>query len=174
MENGYTVHSFDAPSHGFSSKGSTSLFDFSALVETFIKKHDIKLVVSHSFGGVATTHALFHNPDLHIYKYVLITTPDRFTERINDVSELIGINDNIKKRVADRLKKENGVGVETLNVSDYVKAINVKKALIIHDKDDRVIPIIRAKNVHKSWSISEFMEIEGTGHSRILRTKEVR
>ncbi|WP_299215835.1 alpha/beta hydrolase [uncultured Aquimarina sp.] len=173
LENGYTVHSFDGPSHGFSSKGRTSLFEFSELVGVLIKKYNIKLLVSHSFGGVATTYALFNNPDLRIEKYVLITTPDKFIERINDVSEMVGINDDVKNRLINRLEKETGINVETLNVSDFVKTINVDKSLIIHDKNDKVIPIARSKNVHQNWTASEFKEIEGTGHFRILRTKEV-
>ncbi|GHC59105.1 alpha/beta fold hydrolase [Ulvibacter litoralis] len=173
LENGYTVHSFDGPSHGYSSKGSTSLFEFSELVGVLIKKFDVKSLVSHSFGGVATTYALFKNPDIMIEKYVLLTTPDKFTERIDDVSEVVGINKKVKKLLINRLEKQTGISVETLNVSDFVKTINVKDALIIHDINDKVIPIIRSKNVHRNWAASQLKEVEGTGHFRILRTKEV-
>jgi len=173
LENEYTVHAFDGPSHGFSSKGPTSLFEFSGLVGVLIKKFNIKMLISHSFGGVATTYALFNNPDLQIEKYVLLTTPDKFIERINDVSEMVGINDKVKRSLINRLENETGIDVATLNVSDFVKHINVKKSLIIHDKNDKVIPIGRSKNVHKNWAVSEFIEIEGTGHFRILRTKKI-
>lgn len=173
LANGYTVHAFDAPSHGYSSKGKTSLFDFSNLVAALIKKFDTKLLVSHSFGGVATTYALYANQDLLIDKYVMLTTPDKFTERIDDVSEMVGISDNVKKLLIDRLEKETGNSVDILNVSEFVKTINVKKALIIHDKNDKVIPIARSKNVHNNWKQSKFETIEGSGHFRILRTEKV-
>lgn len=173
LENGYTVHSFDAPSHGFSSKEGTSLFEFSELVGILIKKHKVKLLVSHSFGGVATTYALFNNTDIEIEKYVLLTTPDKFTERIDDVSEMVGINEKVKNRLIKRLEKETRISVKSLNVSEFVKTINVQNALIIHDKNDKVIPISRSKNVHNNWNTSEFKEVEGTGHFRILRTKHV-
>lgn len=171
--NDFAVYSFDAPSHGFSSKGKTSLFEFSDLVGVLIRKYDVRLLVSHSFGGVATTYALFRNPDLVIGKYVLLTTPDAFIERINNVSETVGISPKVKKILIDRLESEMGLEVENLNVRDFVKSINVKQALIIHDKNDRVIPIERSKRVHENWKVSELKEIEGTGHFRILRTKEV-
>ncbi len=170
---GFTVYSFDAPSHGFSSKGKTSLFEFTELVGVLIKKYQVKLLVSHSFGGVATTYALFKNQDIQIEKYVLITTPDKFLERINDVSEMVGINDKVKNLLINRLEKETNNDVKNLNVSEFVKSINVEKSLIIHDINDKVIPISRSKNVHKNWDVSKFMEVEGTGHFRILRTKEV-
>ena len=173
LESRFTVYSFDAPSHGFSSRGKTSLFEFTELVGILIKKFGVKLLVSHSFGGVATTYALFENQDIEIKKYVLITTPDKFTERIDEVSESIGITDKVKNRLITRLENETNSDVENFNVSEFVKSINVKKSLIIHDVNDKVIPISRSKNVHQNWTKSEFMEIEGTGHFRILRTEKV-
>ena len=39
---GYTIYSFDAPSHGFSSKGKTSLFEFTELVGVLIKRFEVQ------------------------------------------------------------------------------------------------------------------------------------
>lgn len=36
LENGYQVIAFDAPSHGYSSKGKTNMFHFVEVIETFI------------------------------------------------------------------------------------------------------------------------------------------
>jgi pimeloyl-ACP methyl ester carboxylesterase len=173
IEQNYTIYAFDAPSHGFSSKGRTSLFEFTELVGLLIRKYGVKKLVSHSFGGVATTYALFKNKDLEIDKYLLLTVPDRFIERINDVAEQVGITEKVKNTLIRRLETETKLVLTNLNVSDFVKTINVKKSLIIHDTNDTVIPIIRSKNVHKNWKNSEFLEINGTGHFRILRTESV-
>lgn len=169
----YTVYSFDGPSHGFSSKGKTSLFEFTELVGILIKKWNITKLVSHSFGGVATTYALSTNLDINIEKYVLLTTPDKFSERIEDVSKQVGITEKVKNKLIKRLEKETSFDINDLNVSEFVKTINVEKAFIIHDKKDKIIPIHRSKNVHQNWKNCEFHEIEGTGHFRILRTKMV-
>lgn len=173
VSNDYQVYAFDAPSHGFSSKGSTSLFEFTELVGMLIRKHGVMNLVSHSFGGVATTFALYENQDLSLEKYVLLTTPDKFSERIDDVCEQTGIPLKVKRRLINRLKSEMNMDIETTNVSHFVKYINVTYPLIIHDKNDRVIPIARSKNVQANWENCEFMEVEGTGHFRILRTPDV-
>ncbi|MEM7535028.1 MAG: hypothetical protein AAF639_22825, partial [Chloroflexota bacterium] len=68
------------------------------------------------------------------------------------------------------LEKEMDIDVRSIGVSENVKSMNVKKGLIIHDKNDRVIPIEQAINVQRNWANSELLEIEGTGHFRILRT----
>ncbi len=66
-----------------------------------------------------------------------------------------------------------GSSVEDFNVSDFVKHIQVQKALIIHDKNDKVLPIHISKKVFDNWQNCDFEEVEGTGHFRILRTKKV-
>lgn len=173
LKNNYHVIAFDAPSHGFSSTGKTSLFEFSDLVAKMIKEQGCKKLISHSFGGVATTYALFRNPDIQINKYLLLTTPDSFKQRIDDVAKFVGINDKVKTLLIKKLESEIQVNVADANVSSFVKEINVEKALIIHDKNDKVIPFAQSKNVYENWPACDFKAIEGTGHFRILRTPEV-
>lgn len=173
IANNYTVYAFDGPSHGFSSRGSTSLFEFTELVGLLIRKFEVNNLVSHSFGGVATTYALSVNKDITIDKYLLLTTPDKFSERIDDVSIKIGISDKVKKKLISRLEKETKQDVSKLNVSEFVKSVDVKSALIIHDKNDKVLPIEQSQNVNDHWENCTLDEIEGTGHFRILLTKFV-
>ncbi|MEM9329389.1 MAG: alpha/beta hydrolase [Bacteroidota bacterium] len=173
LEENYTVYAFDGPSHGYSSNGKTSLFEFTELVAVLIRRFKVKTLVSHSFGGVATTYALFKNKDLVIDTYVLLTTPDRFIERIQDVSEATGISQKVQRLLIERLEKETGQRVDELNVSDFVSHIHVNRALIIHDKDDRVIPIERSRNVYNNWKGCRFTEVHGTGHFRMLRTDTI-
>lgn len=172
-EKEYSIYAFDAPSHGFSSQGETSLFEFTELVGKLIKKYKVRKLISHSFGGVATTFALFKNQEIEIDKYALITTPDKFTERINDVSIQYGINRKVIQKLKSKLEEEYKIKVDNLNVSDFVKEIKVKESMIIHDKNDKIIPIERSKNVYNNWKQSTFIEVEGTGHFRILRDENV-
>lgn len=169
----YTIYSFDGPSHGFSSQGSTSLFEFTELVGELIDRYKINQLISHSFGGVATTFALSQRPNVSIDKYVMLTTPNSFLERINDVAAAVGISDSVKLRLIKRLERETGFKVEDLSVADFVRQLNVKQSLIIHDVDDRVIPIAQSRKVHENWDASIMEEISGTGHFRILRTDYV-
>lgn len=169
----YRIYSFDGPSHGFSSKGSTSLFEFIELVNVLIQKHEVKNLISHSFGGVATSYVLSANQSLKIDKYLLFTTPDKFSQRIDFVAESVGVSPKVKRKLIQRLERELDMKVPDLNVSDWVKKVNVKEALILHDKNDKVLPVEQSLNVHNNWKNSKFERVEGTGHFRILRTKSV-
>jgi len=169
----YRIYSFDGPSHGFSSKGSTSLFEFIKLVNILIQKFEVKNLISHSFGGVATTYVLSINQELSIDKYLLFTTPDKFSTRIDFISESVGISPKAKQILIERLERELDMKVPDLNVSEWVKNVKVKDALILHDKNDRVLPVEQSMNVHRNWKNAKFETVEGTGHFRILRTKSV-
>jgi pimeloyl-ACP methyl ester carboxylesterase len=169
----FTVFSFDGPSHGFSSKGSTSLFEFTDLIGHLIQYFEVNHLVSHSFGGVATIYALAKLPHLKIDKYALLTTPNKFADRIDAVAEKVGISQKIKMKLVQRLTEETGLDIWNLQVSDFVKDIQVKKALIIHDVFDKVLPVEQSRQINKVWDIAELLEVEHTGHFGILRNKEV-
>lgn len=173
VREGFTVHSFDGPSHGYSSKGPTSLVEFTELVAIMIRKLNVKKLVSHSFGGVAATYALWKNQDLEIDRYALLTVPDKFLERIEQVSEQVGISEKVKLRLIDGLEKQFDFKAAELNVSNWVKEINVHRASIWHGSSDQVIPLKISSNVNDAWSKSELRIKENVGHFRILRTKEV-
>ncbi|MEM0993293.1 MAG: alpha/beta fold hydrolase [Bacteroidota bacterium] len=173
LANSYQVIAFDGPSHGFSSKGKTSLFEFGSVVEAILQEHRCKKLVSHSFGGVPTTYALSRHPDIEIDRYVLLTTPDQFSQRVDELAASVGITEKVKRLLIERLEAEQGIDASTLSVSNFVQTANVRKALIIHDKDDRVISIAQSRRVCASWKNCQIKEIESTGHFRILRTARV-
>ena len=164
---------FDGPSHGFSSKAETSLFEFSSLVGLILKKYNPAKIISHSLGGVVTTYALYNNPEIQIDKYLLLTTPDRFDQRIDDIARTVGISEGVKKKLISKVEHELNVVVADFTVSDFVQKINVKSALIIHDENDQIIPINQSATVCANWEVCSIKPIKGTGHFRILSTPSV-
>lgn len=173
LQKDFEVYAFDAPGHGFSDQGMTSIFAFSRSIDHFIQKWGIDTLISHSFGGVATTFALYENKDIFIRKYALLTCPDKFSERIDDVAKMVGISDHVKQILIRRLEKELEGDLEKFAVSEFVKEINVENALIIHDEADQVVPIQQSLNIAKYWTECKHHKISGTGHFRILRTPSV-
>ena len=168
-----TVLAFDGPSHGSSSKGKgeTSLFEFAELVGVLIDKLQVTKLVSHSFGGVATTYSLSKYSHLKIEKYALFTTPNRFEDRINDVSKNVGLHEKVNIRLKQKLTKELNLDLTKLSVTDFTQNISVKEALIVHDTFDKVLSVEESRAVVASWEEAELKEVTGTGHFRILRTE---
>jgi pimeloyl-ACP methyl ester carboxylesterase len=171
---GFTVYAFDAPSHGHSSPGQASLFEFGQLVEVLIERLAVRKLLSHSFGGVATTFALQDRPDLHIEKYGVLTIPNRFLDYVEDLSQRLGMTAAVQKRLLDRVHRETGYDPADMVVGQFVQRISsVQSVLILHDEADRVIPLAKAQDVAAAWPIAHLEPITGTGHFRILRTPAV-
>ncbi|NLR92100.1 alpha/beta fold hydrolase [Flammeovirga agarivorans] len=168
-----TIYSFDAPSHGYSSQGPTTMFEFSDLVKYMLETYDIKKVISHSFGSVGTTHCLANYPFI-MDKYVMMTTPDRFMERIDDVAEMVGMTNKVKHRLLNRLETEFNVAANEQNVSDFIQKTNIKEGMIFQDINDKIVRLSQSESVAKAWGKNcQLIKIEGTGHFRILRTETV-
>lgn len=173
-EENYAVLAFDGPSHGLSSKRTgTSLFEFAEVVGIIIEKFNIKNIVSHSFGGVATMYSLAQNTSLVIDYYVLLTTPNKFLDRIDTVAKDAGISNTVKKRLIKRLESELKMDLSTISVANLSQKVRVNKALIIHDQFDKVLSIKESQEVNENWANSSLESVEGTGHFKILKAEFV-
>jgi esterase/lipase len=170
----FSIVAFDGPSHGNSKgSGATSLFEFAELVGVIIEKFKIENIVSHSFGGVATTYSLAQKPHVTIQKYLLLTTPNKFLDRIDTVAHQIGITEKVKQKLLARLEKELNMDLSTISVAALCEKTGVKNALILHDQFDKVLSIEESKAVNENWPICNLEAIEGTGHFKILKSEQV-
>lgn len=173
LANNYTVYSFDGPGHGKSSGGKNIMFDYLDTVDKVITKLDVRKIVSHSFGSVVTTYALSQIPNYKIDRYVLLTTPHTFSNYVSNISKKMGISEKAINRFLKRIENERNEKIDEFDVSKYVQNINVEKAIIIHDVNDRVIPISESEEVVRKWKNADLVEVSRTGHFRMLRTPEV-
>lgn len=173
LSEGYTVRAFDAPSHGRSESGPTDFFAFGRMLSTVLDDWQVDRVISHSFGGVAMTLALSERPEYHLKRYALLTTPDTLQERIDSISEAVGISEQVKERLIAKVEERTGKSIEIYKVRDKLPEAKIDRGVIYHDVDDRVISIDQSRWVADNWPQASLVEIHGTGHFRILRTKEV-
>lgn len=173
IEKNFRVIAFDGPSHGASSKGTTSSFEFTAMVSELIKKYQPQHLVSHSFGSVAALISLGSNPELKIEKYVGITVPNKLRERLEEIAQSLGLPYVVVSRLIKKIESNHAITVDEVNVQEYAPRSSVKEALLLHDKNDRVLPVERTKEVANHWPVAKFEEVTQTGHYRILRTAEV-
>ena len=131
------------------------------------------IAISHSFCAVATTYSLAQNSHLRLDKYVLITCPDEFLERIEAVAHNFGLSKKIVDRLIIKIEQDYNLDVRRLNVSEFVKEVKVRKTYILHDQDDRQLPLSQAVHVHENLSNSELEIVRETGHFKILQDEGV-
>jgi pimeloyl-ACP methyl ester carboxylesterase len=173
VQRGFTVYAFDGPSHGNSSRGRTGLPEFTELIATLMTEWNITHAVSHSFGSVSMTYALHLHKQLSLQAFVLVTTPDKFMERMEEARQSLGLSNRAIEKLLQKMQTDSGIDAAKLNVSDFVKQIQVGRALVLHDTADRILPVQRSRNVAAAWKEAVMEEVEGTGHFKILHTPAV-
>ncbi|CAM1353458.1 alpha/beta fold hydrolase [Tenacibaculum halocynthiae] len=170
---GYKVVSFDGPSHGASTKKKTSFFEMSDLVKVFLQKEDYDLVITHSMGSVFTFTAM-SSLKYKVKQMIILTTPLKFIEFIELAVAEFGLIPKTTKLLINKIRKTTTkYDPLTLNASTIIKDIEMKNVTLIHDKFDKVIPIEKTKSVSSLIKSSKFIEIEGTGHFKMLWSKKV-
>jgi len=172
-KNGYKVISFDGPSHGDSTKKKTSFFEMSDLVKLFLQKDKYDLIIMHSMGTVLTLTAM-SSLKYKVNQMIILTTPSRFIEFIELAVITFGLTAETTKLLINKIKTTTTeYDPVTLKASSVIKNIKMKDVTFIHDKFDKVIPIERSKSVSSLINNSKFIEVEGTGHYRMLWSKKV-
>ena len=166
----FDVTIFDAPSHGSSAKSDTTMKDFGEFAQHLLKSTDIDYVITHSFGAVPCSFTLSENC-IDLKKIIFIAPPDHFTDWINDVAKLIGINQKIIDITLEKFKKDYDMNPYEMSVSRWIKNVNNIEGLIIHGEKDKITPLERAINVNSSWQGSRLEVIPNIGHFKILDSK---
>lgn len=168
VDAGYTVTAFDAPSHGESSRAATTLFDFGALVSEYLGEARYELFITHSFGSVPLSYALNRAEGYPIAKLMLVTTPDRFSDRVIQIVDQLGFPQQMANDVMAAFDREYQVDARSLSVGSYLSHIRPVRALIVHGEEDRVLPLAWSQSVARVIPNSTLLTLNDTGHYRIL------
>jgi len=175
LNSGYRIIAFDAPSHGGSSIGKTNMFEFADFLVDQFQNYQPKVVISHSFGSVNVAKVLRQIPELKVKLWVMITTPFDFKSRIDQMVDFFKLKKKVRKNLVNKIEEDTNERIENLNMATYCREIcNVEKGLIVHSKEDNVLPIEGARKVNEAFAQSEMVELEDYGHYSILWSKELK
>lgn len=175
VDKGYKVITINLPAHAFSNLKKTNFFECkNAFIELIKHVNPIQpiSVITHSFGsGVAA--AAFSELDYPIDKMVLLTSSNKLIDFFVDFKKLIKLGDKSYQLMcnwASNLLKED---LESLEITDKIKLLNFKHLLLIHDKNDKIIPFHNSKYIHSNIRNSTLIDHLKTGHYRMLWNKDV-
>ncbi len=175
LSKGYRVIAYDAPSHGKSSKATTTMFEYADFITERVREHKPSLILSHSFGTVTTLFGLKRNSDFHLKQWIIITTPFNFKDHIYRMKARLGINEKTLKKLINLLEKDTEHVVDELNMGVLGPQVsNYDSCTIIHSADDKVIPFQDAVNTNQYLAKSELLKVNGLGHYRILWSEELK
>lgn len=169
IENGFMTISFDAPAHGESSGKTTMMTEVIATVKCLEQKYGpFEIGIGHSFGGMTILNSL--KQGVSFKKAVIIGSGDM----LSDIIKLFIVKLELKPKFVDIIMRyysnKFGIHIDTFSSSVAAKVITIP-TLVIHDSDDKEVPVSCAYNIRQNLKYGDLLITKGLGHTRILKDK---
>jgi pimeloyl-ACP methyl ester carboxylesterase len=171
VERGYRVVAFDALGHGDSPGTRLSLPELASCIRQVADElGGVYGVVAHSMGGAATTLAL--SDGLQVERAVFISPPADPRAFLHTFSEALSITDEVRTRLKERVERHIGISIQSMRADLLASSMRIP-LLVVHDRNDKEVPVQGGQSIANSWPNAELILTEGFGHQRILRAEPV-
>lgn len=175
---GYRVVAIEGPAHGLSLQRQTNMIDFgnaiNAVLTRLKKSGRIKAIVGHSFGGSTLTQMFtrFPSPSA-LEKLVIIGSPSRIDQIFKNYFSMISLPEEARRHFEGLLMQRYQLEIEDMQVTNWIHSIPHVKGLLIHDRDDKVVPFEESRSLVSHWPLATLRETKGLGHYRIMKSEHV-
>jgi len=168
---GFSVVAPDAPGHGDSTGGTSSVLAFAAALDAVAARvGPVDAFVGHSAGAAAGALAMHRG--LHIRRAVFVSPVAALTDVVSRFAWQLGIPpwtaDAMRRRSESRL----GVPMSSLDVPTLARHATAP-LLVFHDPADAEVPWHDAAAIAQAWPGARLVDTPGLGHNRILRDAQV-
>jgi pimeloyl-ACP methyl ester carboxylesterase len=169
---GYRVIAYDQPAHGVSEGRLTGLPDFAEVLADIAGQHGrVQAVIGHSLGGAAAALALARGT-ADFRKVVMVSPPSDLVGYSRRFARWHWIPEAMRRSMQSAIEERYGVRWEDLELSRLASRLNAR-ALVIHDRNDHVVPWAQGENVARLWPNARLLTTTGLGHGRILQDEQV-
>ena len=165
---GFRVIAYDQPAHGVSEGRLTGLPDFAEVLAEVAWHHgDVRAVIGHSLG--ATAAALAHaTKKVELRKIVLVSPPSDLVGYARRFARWHWIPEPVRDAMQAAIEERYGLRWSELELPRLAPRLHAR-ALVIHDRGDRVVPWKQGEQFARHWQGARLMSTEGLGHGRILQ-----
>ena len=161
---GYNIIALDGPAHGGSGSDTFNAILYSEFINVVSEKFKPTTFIGHSVGGMALVIFLHKNDYSHAKKIVLLGAPSAFTGIMKRYTDMMGYSQTIYKGIDKQIEFKFGNPPSYFSTADFIKNIDTK-GLVIHDKNDSVIPFQDALDIAAQFKTAKLVSTEGLGHS---------
>lgn len=164
---GYQVVTFDAPGHGASGRGRSSMPEFARALRAVADRYATpRAVIAHSLGGSAA--ALAAAWGLQAERFALLAAsaaPAAFAEAF---ASSLGAREDVMERARANSERRLRFSWSELDVCAVAQRMTAP-ALVVHDEGDEVVPFEEGAAIAASWPGARLLPTSGLGHRGVVR-----
>lgn len=173
LDAGLSVCTFDAPAHGKSTGTQTDVWDYAKAIHRVIGEIGAPAaIVAHSMGAAAGSIYLSELTSGMPRALVFLAPAGDLGREISQISYAIGLSSAAERHLRERVQKQVGCALAECSTSRALSTLQISP-LVIHDVDDRVVPVDATHEIGARVKGSRVLITTGLGHRAILRSKDV-
>ena len=126
--------------------------------------------VGHSMGAGSLAYAL--SLERFAERAVLIAGPASMSGVLARYADALQLAPRARQRLFERVGRRMGVAEKDLDV-DQLAMPEGLQVLVVHDHDDRDVPVAEAEAIKRAWPAAQVYLTAGLGHRRVLSDPDV-
>lgn len=170
---GHRVVTHDAPGHGASDSGMSSMPEFAHAVRALVDRvGPVHGVIAHSMGASATALAMAQG--LSVSRAVFLAPAANPAAFVGPFGAALGLTPATRRRLQERSERRLAFRWMDLDVPTLARAFTAPPPLlVVHDREDRVVPWSDGAAITAAWAGAELVTTSGLGHRDVIRAPEV-
>jgi pimeloyl-ACP methyl ester carboxylesterase len=169
---GLRVIAIDQPAHGATPGDRTTAFEIADALNAVARQYGpFAAWVGHSFGTLCALVA--RSGGFAAPRAVCISPPAEMSSLLQSFAETLNLPPPVMARFTRSVEREFGADIWDRLSPARVVYDSTTIALIIHDRNDRAMPIEEGEALARAWPNAQFHGTRGLGHTRILSDPKV-
>lgn len=173
---GYRVVTYDAPGHGASGWGMSSMPEFARTLAAVVARESRgrapHAVIAHSFGCSGTALALSWG--LEADRLVFLAPAANPPAWVEPFVRALRLQPHVIERVRARSEKRIRARWDDLDVCEITARLSHHPPLlIVHDKDDETVLWNDGAAIARVWPGAQLVSTEGLGHRGVMHDGDV-
>jgi pimeloyl-ACP methyl ester carboxylesterase len=163
---GYRFWAFDMPGHAATKGRSAHVGLFADTISGLVRRiGPTHAVIGHSLG--ATAAALAVSRGMQTSGVVMIAPMPSVDFALEGFTRLVGLSAESRELLKIRALARASLGEDEQSLFTLPRP--PERVLLLHDRDDRMVPVQQSRVLAETWPRAELVESERRGHNRILK-----
>lgn len=171
LARGFAVVALDVPAHGDSAGRELTAVKFIAAIGRALERlGPMHAVIGHSMGGAMSLFSIAHHGGAG--RAVLVSAPSGLHRELRRFAGAVGLSQRGTAAFIASVEDHVGRPATDFDVRHIAGKVDVP-VLLIHDQNDRQVPVAEAARTAHALPTAELMVTRGLGHNRLLADRAV-